>query len=380
MTNFIYNIAYTAPQPNFIGQLVGELFKLLGGTGNYWLTVILFTLILKIITSPLDYWQRLTGRKNALKLERIKPQLEAVQKKYGDDRSALNMKQQELYKSVGYSPLGACLPMILTMVIMIFMFTGLNTFATYKQVEEYNQLENIYVQSLQQYTDNYFDEIGAPQFKVTVTSTVDASNAFTAWYKSGHPQPSGDSTEWLADYGEAWADFNGEMIVEASDKVLEYYGKHKEGFLWIQNIWQSDTPWAMSVLNSDSFKAIVNTSSFDVDEYDNVMGSLPKNEVNGYLVLPILAMVLMFFSQRIMSKNNQTGMPQSDTMTQQNKMMQWLMPVMFGVFGLMYTAAVSLYMLANSLYGILFSFAINWIVGKRINKIKAAENRPGYRR
>lgn len=48
--------------PTFVGWLVKGL---LDAVGNYGWAVVLFTVILKIITLPLDFWQRFSMKKNA---------------------------------------------------------------------------------------------------------------------------------------------------------------------------------------------------------------------------------------------------------------------------------------------------------------------------
>ena len=56
------------------------------------------------------------------------------------------------------------------------------------------------------------------------------------------------------------------------------------------------------------------------------------------------------------------------TAAQTNKMMMWMMPIMFGVFSFMYTASFSLYLIVSTLFSMCSSLIINKIVEKKFEK------------
>ena len=130
----------------------------LGETGNWianiisWLVngtsvavgIVLFTLILKAITLPFDVMSRVSMRKNSLKMEEMRPELERLQKQYADDKMLYNQKMQALYKKNGYSMWGACLPTILTLVIFIVAINGFTTYSQYKNREYFYEMTNAY--------------------------------------------------------------------------------------------------------------------------------------------------------------------------------------------------------------------------------------------
>ena len=62
------------------------LIILNNGIGDFGWTVVVFTIILKLITTPFDFWQKHIMRKNAKIMERLKPQLDALAEKCGDDK------------------------------------------------------------------------------------------------------------------------------------------------------------------------------------------------------------------------------------------------------------------------------------------------------
>ena len=120
-----------------LGGAVADLVEkfiswIYGLVGNYGVAVIVFTLTLKIVLSPLDVWQKVSMRKNNKAMERMKPKLEKLQKQCGGNRELYQQKQMQLYKEEGYKMTGSCLPMILTMVIFFMVFAGFR--ATVKTV------------------------------------------------------------------------------------------------------------------------------------------------------------------------------------------------------------------------------------------------------
>ena len=112
----VYDVSKDNLEVNhFVGKFIYVLYE---NIGNFGWTVVAFTVILKVALSPLDIWQKLVTRKNAKKMERMKPQLEVLQAKYGDDKQKFQQEQMALYKREKYSMFGACLPMIVTLAAL----------------------------------------------------------------------------------------------------------------------------------------------------------------------------------------------------------------------------------------------------------------------
>ena len=94
-------------------------------SGNYGLAIILFTILVRLVLSPFDY----KSRKSMRQMEKINPKIQALQKKYANDKEKLQRKQAELYKKEHINPLGSCLPMLLTFPILIIMFNAMRAVA-----------------------------------------------------------------------------------------------------------------------------------------------------------------------------------------------------------------------------------------------------------
>lgn len=279
----------------------------MSGIGFYALRIVLLTVVLKIILFPLDLFQRYKMRKNQLITMRIKPQLEKLEKAYGGNPKVLQQKQAELNKREGMSYMASCLPMIITLVVFIWLWSSLQMTANYKQFENYAKVYDIYSNAYQTaigsdyystsvdgladsygesvravydqaFVDEYTSSSDIATAKATAFATASAYNAgekstayyslyletYSKWFANGFEKNVGassiDATKALA--SEAGAS-NARVIAEqycrtiAQNDVYDYYynegayadgkGYQSDSFLWIKDIWAADTPWANSI-------------------------------------------------------------------------------------------------------------------------------------
>ena len=98
--------------PSF--DLLGKFIK------NYGLVILLMTLIIKLLLTPLT----LKSYKSTAKMQVIKPEVDKINEKYPNEKDAMKKQQatMELYRKAGISPMGGCLPMLLQMPILFAMF------------------------------------------------------------------------------------------------------------------------------------------------------------------------------------------------------------------------------------------------------------------
>src|SRR5690554_2333097 len=97
---------------------------------DYGLTLVLITLIIKLIMTPLDLYNKVIVLYNSRKQAKLKPALDKLKTTYASNQTMLNQKTQELYKREGFSMGGTCLGMLGTMVlssiVFITLFSALN--------------------------------------------------------------------------------------------------------------------------------------------------------------------------------------------------------------------------------------------------------------
>jgi YidC/Oxa1 family membrane protein insertase len=96
-------------------QPATELLKFLYGLlGSYGLAIIAFTIIVRVVLTPL-MMQQVRSQKA---MSALQPQLQDIQKKYAKDKEKLNQETMRLYKEAGVNPLGGCLPLLIQMPIL----------------------------------------------------------------------------------------------------------------------------------------------------------------------------------------------------------------------------------------------------------------------
>ncbi|MBQ2846331.1 MAG: membrane protein insertase YidC, partial [Firmicutes bacterium] len=98
-----------------MGWLLGLLYGLIQ---NYGITIIIFTIIVKTCIYPLYIKQT----KSMAKMQDVQPKMQALQRKYANDKETLNIKMAELYKEEKFNPMGGCLPMLIQMPIIMGLF------------------------------------------------------------------------------------------------------------------------------------------------------------------------------------------------------------------------------------------------------------------
>ena len=112
---------------------------------SYGFMIIVFTICLKIILSPLDYWQKKVSRSSMMKQQKLQPEIAKLQKKYGQNTQMLNQKTMELYKREGYNVIGSCLSMFVNLALTLFifftLFTGLQGISQEKTYKQYLEIE-----------------------------------------------------------------------------------------------------------------------------------------------------------------------------------------------------------------------------------------------
>lgn len=86
--------------------------------GNFAITILVFTVLINAIMIPLS----IKSQKTSVQQIKIRPKLDALKKKYGDDRQKMAMAQQQLYQEENVSMSGGCLPMIIRLVFLMSVF------------------------------------------------------------------------------------------------------------------------------------------------------------------------------------------------------------------------------------------------------------------
>ncbi|MBN1525472.1 MAG: YidC/Oxa1 family insertase periplasmic-domain containing protein [Spirochaetales bacterium] len=106
---------------------IGELFKypldfFAGVTGNYGISIIILTILIKILFYPLTK----KGQDSMKRMQSLNPKIAEIREKFKDDPKRMNMEIADLYKREKISPLGGCLPQLLQLPIMFALYNLFN--------------------------------------------------------------------------------------------------------------------------------------------------------------------------------------------------------------------------------------------------------------
>lgn len=331
---------------------------------SFGLTIIVFTILLKLVLSPLEIWQKISTKKQMEQQARLQPQIEKINKQCGNNKELINKKTMELYKKEKVNPMGSCLGMLLnlviTLVVFFTLFTSLNEISQYNIKTEYENLRAEYVTVYNQ-------------------SFTNTNNAETAKQ-------------------------------EAQNAVVTKYGEIKEGFLWIKNIYRADT-WNTVFPSAEEYLSISNTNFKNVsteNPYVDIYGNNWTTEAeakaqfisdfndvasqinikysgwNGWLILVILSAGVTVLSQIITSltmKSKKQYDKKGNELPAQpapnNKLMMILLPALMVIFTIQYSSAFALYIVVNSLMSVLIGYLTTLVMNKieKNKELKKDENK-----
>ncbi len=99
--------------------VIRPMFVFLSGfIGNQGIVILMLTLLVKLLVYPLTYRMVLSQSKMAA----LKPRLEELKRKHGDDQQAMSMETMKMYSEFGVNPLGGCFPIFLQMPIWFALY------------------------------------------------------------------------------------------------------------------------------------------------------------------------------------------------------------------------------------------------------------------
>jgi len=128
VTELLGEVAPTAKKANDYGWfsiLAVPMLKILnfchGLTGNYGLDIILLSIFLKIIFTPLT----IKSQRSMKEMQKLQPEVKRLQQKYKNDKQRLNKEVMELYKRRKVNPVGGCLTMLPQLPVFFALYRAL---------------------------------------------------------------------------------------------------------------------------------------------------------------------------------------------------------------------------------------------------------------
>ena len=306
---------------------------------NYGWAIILFTVCLKLVLSPLDIFQRISSSKQQKVMSRMQPELAAIQQKYGNNREKLNQETAKLYKKHNISMGGTCFTMLITMVLtMVIFFTlygSLRSYGEDKLYSTYADLDKSY-QEAQVYVDQ-------------------------------------NSAEFVTDEESTAEEKKNQYIYNVVKETYEEQSE-RNSWLWVKNVWKSDT----NVDQLVDFDLYADHEDFNETEkadakvrYEYISEVVEKENPgqNGYYILIIAAAAISFLTQFLSAK---LMTPKGQKLNTMNKVMFAIIPITMIILAFTSNVVFTLYIIVNSLMTAIISTILSLIM-KNKNKNQPEE-------
>ena len=291
---------------------------------NYGWSMVVFTLLIKLVLLPLDY----KSRKSMRRMTKLQPQIAKLQKKYANDKEKLNQKSAELYRKEGINPMSGCLPMLVSMVILFIMFDAMRTVANTELASQALGLLTTGTQTNESWLwikniwmpDSPFNPVIADSANLRIIP----ADIWAKVFASLDPA----SVTALAQYGIDAATISGETVFAAL-QTLPIYAQETQ--LWA----------TMPQLNL----LIVNLSIYAHN--------------NGWFILPILAAVTQYLMT--LSQPQTAAADPNNPAASTNKFMKYFFPLFSLWICSSYNAIFALYWVVSNVFA--------WVQGLVMNKM-----------
>ena len=308
--------------------------------GNYGWSVVVFTLLIRMVMLPFD----IKSKKSMRAMNKIQPKVALLQKKYANDKDKLNLKLNELYRKEHVSPMASCLPMLITLPILWFMFAAMRNMANEHTIQMIlNIAETGEVPAMQSWLwiknvfqpDSFMSTI-LPKVGDTLKTIVPVS---------------GSSILTEANIAAA-RDF---LATEQYAAIAAQYGAN--AFTSIQ-------------LNLVLFRPVLTlpTSFANLFQY-----------ANGLFILPVLAAVSQFLMTKFTNGNNlkkDENVPeeqQAAANAMNSGFMKWFFPLFSLWICAGYNAAFAIYWMAANVIQVVQQIIVNWYFDRQDRKAALEE-------
>lgn len=114
---------------NWLEKILKVVLEFLNKLVHNWgLSIIIMTILLKLIMFPLSKKQSM----GSLKMQELQPKMKALQDKYKNDQQKLQQETSKLYQQAGYNPASGCLPMLFQFLILFAMYNLFNNYFEFR--------------------------------------------------------------------------------------------------------------------------------------------------------------------------------------------------------------------------------------------------------
>lgn len=355
-----------------------------GAIGNLGWTLLVLTVLVKLVTSPLDFMVKYNQKKQSLIQQKCAPEIAKFTKKYGTNKQAIQVQTNALYKREGFSMGTGCIVMlvnmILTCAIFFSFYSTLRKASAYEAINQYEQIE-------QTFESSYYKSMADYSSTDELVTAEDAKNWIDKFESFSEDSEDPEYTEMKTFY-ENNTDLFKKAQEDATKDAVDKWNSIKSSWLWVDNIWVEDattkpfpTYERLTKIASNGSKYYSDYVKDNIAEEDyktmaSIIGNNTTRKYNGYYILAVLAAVVTFLSQMVAElhtklKNKKANSLAKQTNTQNQmslKMMKIIMPIVMVLFVLTSSASFGIYTLASNVSAIAVGEIINLIVNKLTKK------------
>lgn len=308
---------------------------------NYALTIIVFTILIKLVVMPLN----LKSRKSTQRMTAVQPKLKALQDKYKDDQEKLNQKMQELYRKEGVNPMGGCLPMIISMFILFAMFYAMRTFAN----------EQLVAQFLTFYHNPTIDPSTLTDGFLWIKNLWMPDSPFATY------MPDVQSLQ-LVDF-DVWNNVSANLVASGVIPEALNFADRNAMMAYITDV---VTPFIASDVYAPYIAPITGLGNL------SILGLIKftiYQHGNGWFVLPLLSVLSQIVMQNLTMAQTMATNPQAGS----SKTMLYMMTFMSLYFCAIYNSAFALYWVISNIYALVEHIAFDKYFKAQDRKAATAE-------
>jgi len=312
----------------FLNSLLLTVIKAMQSfINNYALTIILFTILIKVVVLPLN----VKSRRSTMRMASVQPKMQELQEKYKNDQEKLNQKLQELYRKEGVSPMGGCLPMIISMFILFAMFYALRVFAN----------EQLVAQFLTFYHNPEIDPSTLTDSFLWIRNLWMPDSPFATY------MPDVKSLQLVEI--EVWNDVSARLAAAGTIPQALNFADRDAMMAFITDV---VTPFVASDVYAPYVAPVTGLGNL------NILGIIRFTifkEGNGWFVLPLLSVASQLVMQKLTMQQTQMDPSQAGS----QKTMLYVMTFMSLYFCAIYNSAFALYWVVSNLYAIVETIGMN---------------------
>ncbi|MCR5664776.1 MAG: YidC/Oxa1 family membrane protein insertase [Oscillospiraceae bacterium] len=289
-------------------------------TGNYGLTLFLFSLVINLVLAPF----MAKSKKSTMRSSRLQPMIQEIQKRHQGNPQQLQKEMQQLYQEEGISPMSGCLWSLLPMFLLFPIYRIVIMPISRMMYASSPRVGESVVEALKTFFTNEMGMEFASSGRSSFYVQIELTNLFHQYKEQALAglRSAVDSAGSALDLG------------SLVDMDLSFLGLDLGATPTFSTLWQGPFTWA----------AI------------------------GLFLIPIISALMSWLSMTVATKMNPQPAAGNDQAQNMTKSMNLVMPLMSVWFCFIMPAAMGVYWIANSLFGMARDFILTVIFKKQLAK------------